>query len=83
MTIDLLAAIVLAVAVVAAGLLAIHHWGPGRSREWVRCPESKVEAQILVERQEGSFAALTTPDVVACSLLPEGQVDCGKKCLQL
>jgi hypothetical protein len=83
MTIDLLAAIVLAVAVVAAGLLAIHHWGPGRFRQWVRCPESKVEAQILLERQEGSFAALTPPDIVACSLLPEGKVDCDKKCLQL
>lgn len=82
MDIDLLAAIVIAVIVVVAGLLAIHHWGPGRYREWVRCPERKVEAQILVERREGSFATLTPPDIVACSLLPEGKVDCGKKCLQ-
>ena len=82
MTTDLLVAIVLAAAAVAAGLLAIHRWGPGRSRNWVHCPEKKVDAQILVERKEGSFGALTPPDVASCSLLPEGKVDCEKKCLR-
>lgn len=82
MTVDLVVAIIVAAAVVAAGLFAIHRWGPGRYRNWVRCPEKKVDAQILIERQEGSFGALTPPDVAACSLLPEGKVDCDKKCLQ-
>ena len=45
MDIDLLAIIIIAVIIVVAGLLAIHHWGPGRDREWVRCPERKVEAR--------------------------------------
>ena len=81
MTLDPLLAILLAAVVVAAGLFAIHRWGPGRSRRWVHCPEKDRDAQVLVERKEGSFAALLPPDVVTCSLLPEGKVDCDQECL--
>jgi hypothetical protein len=80
-TFDLLVAIVVAAAVVGGGLYTIHRWGPRREARAVRCPEKKTEAQIVVERREGSFAALMPPDVAACSLLPEGKVDCEKKCL--
>jgi hypothetical protein len=74
-------AILVAAAMVAAGLYAIHHWGPGRKRRWVHCPEKDVDAEVTVERKEGSFAALLPPDVAACSLLPDQKVDCEKKCL--
>jgi hypothetical protein len=80
-TFDLFVALVVAVAVIAAGLYAIHRSGPRREPRAVRCPEKKTEAHIVVERREGSFAALMPEDVAACSLLPEGKVDCEKKCL--
>jgi Flp pilus assembly protein CpaB len=82
MTFDPLFAIIVAAGVVAAGLFAIHRWGPGRSRRWVHCPEKETDAQVLVERKEGSFGALLPPDVVSCSLLPGGPVDCDKACLR-
>ena len=81
MTTDLVLAILGAILVVAAGLYAIYRWGPGRAARVVHCPEKKVAAQVVLERQEGSFGALLEPDITACSLLPEGRVDCEKKCL--
>ena len=82
MTFELVLALIAAAVGVALGLLAIHHWGPRRTRNWVHCPEKNVDARITVERKEGSFAALLPPDVASCSLLPEGDVTCEKKCLR-
>ncbi len=75
-------AVVVGAGVVAAGLYAIHRWGPGARRRAVACPEKKVWADIDVERKEGSFGALTEPDVASCSLLPEGPVTCDKACIR-
>ena len=81
MTTGLLLATVIAVAIVAVGLYLIHRWGPGLTRRSVHCPEKKVQADIAVEQKEGSFGALLKPDVVSCSLFPEGSVECDKKCV--
>ncbi|MFQ5664630.1 MAG: hypothetical protein ACE5HL_12460 [Terriglobia bacterium] len=72
------------VAVVAAWmlvLLTIRRWGPGRSRHWVRCPEKKRRAKVVVEYKESEFGRVRAVDVKDCSLLPDQPVDCDKECL--
>lgn len=81
MTTDLLFFCAIAAGVVAAGLYLVYRWGPGVARRRVRCPEKKTQAQVAVLRKEGSFGALVEADVISCSLLPEGPIDCSKKCL--
>lgn len=82
MTTDLLFFGAVAAAVVVAGLYLIHRYGPGVVRRRVRCPEKKTQAQVAVLRKEGSFGALVEADVISCSLVPEGPIDCEKKCLR-
>lgn len=71
-------------AVLAAWALVffgIRRWGPGRSRHWVRCPEHKKRARVLVDYKEGDFGSVRATDVKACSLLPEQPPTCDKECL--
>lgn len=80
---DLIVAGAVGVVLVAWAVVgyAIWRWGPGRGKRSVRCPITRVRAKLLVEQTEGDFGSLRVSDVLACSLLPEGPVTCGKKCL--
>lgn len=60
---------------------AIRRWGPGRARRSVRCPTTSLRARVVVDQGEGDFGSLRVSDVVSCSLLPDGPLTCGKKCL--
>ena len=64
----------------AAGY-AIWRWGPGLRQRAVRCPETRMPAEVIAEQREAEFACLRTVDVKACSLLPDVPVTCSKACL--
>ena len=60
---------------------SIRRWGPGHVRRQVNCPCKGLRANVVVEQREGEFGSLRVADVVACSLLPEAPLSCGKECL--
>ena len=61
--------------------LGIRRWGPGRAKRSVLCPVRKLRADVIVEQREGDFGCLRVTDAVACSLFPNGRLDCVKECL--
>ena len=82
MTLELTLAIVIAVGTAGVGLYAIYRWGPGMACRRLRCPEKQQRCEIAVLRGEGTFCSLVETDVLACTLLPGGVVDCSKACLR-
>lgn len=60
---------------------AIRHWGPGRVRRRVRCPDKHLSARLTVHYTEADFGGIRASDVAACSLLPGAPVNCDKECL--
>ena len=62
-------------------LFSIWRWGPGRAKHSVLCPEKQLRAKLVVEQREGDFGSLRANDVAACSLFPEGPLNCNKECL--
>ena len=75
-------ALALAGLMLAVAAYVIYRLGPGSERRTIICPEKKLIAEIKVVRREGSFATLLPPDVVSCTLIPGGPIDCSKACLQ-
>ena len=62
-----------------AAALAIRHWGPGRVRRRVFCPEKKVPAHVVAVASEAGYGAIRTTDIVKCDLLGPGPVTCEKR----
>lgn len=62
--------------------LMIYRWGPGVRTRRVSCPEIKLMASVAFLGREGEFGSLKNVDVVACSLLPPGRLNCPKTCLR-
>lgn len=60
---------------------AIRHWGPGRVRRRVRCPDKHVPAQLTGLYVEPVFGTIQASDVIQCSLFSGAPVACGKQCL--
>lgn len=61
---------------------AIRHWGPGRARRRVRCPDKNLPARLTVLYVEPGFGAIRASDVIRCSLFSNAPVACGKQCLR-
>ncbi len=75
-------ALAVAAAIVLAAGFVIRRLGPGVVRRSTHCPEKNVPAKIEILRKEGTWGTLLSADVLACSLLPGGHVDCSKHCLR-
>ena len=82
MTSGLWFALVVAAAIVLVGGYVIRRLGPGVVRRFTHCPEKNVQAEIEILCKEGTWGTLLSADVIACSLLPDGTVDCSKHCVR-
>lgn len=61
---------------------AIRHWGPGRARRRVTCPDKNVPAHLTVLYVEPGFGTIQASDVLQCSHFSDAPVACGKQCLR-
>lgn len=81
MSLELWLAIAVVLLAWMAAAFAVRRWGPGLVRRHVRCPEQQRRATVLTMQMEAGYGAIRTSDVLACDLLGNGPVTCGKKCL--
>ncbi len=61
--------------------LAIRHYGPGRLKRSLRCPDKSTRAKMVVLYSEREFGSVQASDVTACSLFGTAPVTCEKACL--
>ena len=61
--------------------LLIRHYGPGRVKHAVRCPEKNTRAKLEVLYSEPEFGCVKASDVTACSLFGTARLTCDKACL--
>jgi hypothetical protein len=76
----LLAALVVITASIVL-FASIRHWGPGRARRVVRCPDKHVQAWLTATYIEQGFGSIQASEVTHCSLFPSVPAACRKQCL--
>ncbi len=65
----------------AVAVVYLKNVGPGEVHRLVQCPEKHERANLVVLYKEPIWGRLEARDIVSCSLLGEGPVNCGKECM--
>ncbi len=79
--VPLLLVIFLLLVVWAVAVTFLYNVGPGTVHRLVQCPEKHERANLVVLYKEPVWGRLEAADVMRCSLLSPGPVNCGKECL--
>ncbi len=82
MSLALVLAVMVVLAVWVAAAIAFWHSGPGRIWRRTYCPRWGVSAKVFVQREEAGFGSVATTDILKCSVCPGGEVNCNKECMR-
>lgn len=81
MNMEILLAVLGVLSVWGVAVFSFWRWGPGRARRSLLCPVKQQRAAVVLEQKEGDFGCLRVTDALACSLFPDGPLNCGKECV--
>lgn len=79
--VPLIVVVFLLLVVWAVAITFLYNVGPGEAHRRVDCPEKHRRANLVVLYKEPIWGRLEASDVLRCSLLSPGPVNCKKECL--